>query len=329
MNKSPFKICLIGAGQIGSRHLQALKKVKLPLEIMVIDPSEKSLTIAKQRYEEMPAGSKRQSVKFLQQIPENRNIDLAIVATTSHIRAQVTKSILEKNRIRYLILEKLLFDKKSDYSAMEKVFAKLKVKTWVNCPLRIRPIYQKIKKDLTDKKISFRLIGSQFGLATNTIHCLDFVSYLVGSTDFTVNTDWLDPKLIPSKRQGFSELNGTISAHFKNGAQCELTNYPSGNTPRLVEVFNQDTRYMFLDQEADGQASVSTAKNGWQWKKIPFHTPLISETTTKVVENILKNGNCGLTPYSESMKVHLAFLEPLRQFLNKNSQKKYDYYPFT
>ena len=325
-----FKILLIGAGQIGSRHLQALKKVGVLLDISVVDPSKQSLAIAKQRYKEMPAGKYPHIVNYFQQAPNGQNINLAIIATTSNIRAKVTENLLRENSVRHLILEKLLFDKKNNYHTMGKLFSKLKIKTWVNCPLRLRQLYKKIKEDFThSSNLSFRLTGGHWGLATNTIHCLDFISYLTGSTAFQMNTDFLHRKLVPSKRKGFLELDGTLYAYLGNKARCEFTSYASGDTPRIVEIFNERARYIFPDQEKDGEAMISRVQNNWKWEKTSFRTPLVSETTTDIVEDILKKGACHLTPYEESAKIHLAFLEPLRKFLNKNSEKKYDYYPFT
>ena len=46
-------------------------------------------------------------------------------------------------------------------------------------------------------------------------------------------------------------------------------------------------------------------------------------------EEILEKGNCNLPTFLQSQKIHLKLLESLLQFLNKNSKKKYDYYPFT
>ena len=322
-----FNVYIIGAGQIGSRHLQALKKVRISLNITVIDPSEQSLSTARKRYEETPAGICSHTLNYLRKIPGGQNINLAIIATTSNIRAKVIRDILKKNQISYFILEKLLFDKKRDYGVIEKVFSRFKIKAWVNCPLRIRPIYKKIKDELANKDISLRITGSQWGLATNAIHHLDFISYLTGDTNYSVNTRFLDKKTIPSKRKGFLELNGTLYVNFKNGSKCEFTNYASGNAPRLIELSDKDTRYII--QESNNKAWASNAKDGWKWKEISFKNPLVSETTTTAVESIINNGNCPFTPYKESAKIHLLLLESLLMFLNKRSQKKYDNYPFT
>lgn len=47
-----YKIAVIGAGQLGSRHLQGLKLSKLKSDIWVVDNNSNSLQIAQQRYEE-------------------------------------------------------------------------------------------------------------------------------------------------------------------------------------------------------------------------------------------------------------------------------------
>ena len=44
-----YNILLIGAGQLGSRHLQGLMKCPLPARIEVIEPSEKNRNTAIER----------------------------------------------------------------------------------------------------------------------------------------------------------------------------------------------------------------------------------------------------------------------------------------
>ena len=44
-------VLVIGAGQLGSRHLQALKLVQNDLSISVVDPFQASLDVAKERFE--------------------------------------------------------------------------------------------------------------------------------------------------------------------------------------------------------------------------------------------------------------------------------------
>ncbi|OGN01602.1 MAG: hypothetical protein A3I26_00320 [Candidatus Yanofskybacteria bacterium RIFCSPLOWO2_02_FULL_43_10] len=322
-----FNVYIIGAGQIGSRHFQALKRVKFPLSVTVVDPSEQSLAVAKKRYEEMPKGRYRHEIKYLQEIDTGQKIDLIILATTSNVRAKIIKDVLKKNQVRYFILEKIVFNKKSDYYAVKNILSKSKIKAWVNLPRRIRPIYKKIKEQLIGRVVSVRGIGSQWGLACNAVHFLDLISYLTGDCDYTVDTHHLDKKISLSKRRGFLEIHGTLYANFKKGSRCELSSHTSGNAPLLIDISNDNIRYII--REPEGKYWASNARDNWRWEEVSFRTPLVSETTTLIVENILTNGDCPLTSYEESIKTHLLLLEPLRHFLNKNSEKKYEHYPFT
>ena len=52
MSKSPTHIAAIGAGQIGSRHIQALKKIDRKILISVIGPNLCALELAKKIHDE-------------------------------------------------------------------------------------------------------------------------------------------------------------------------------------------------------------------------------------------------------------------------------------
>ena len=87
-------ILLVGCGEIGSRHLQALAKMEIPVRIWAIDPNLISLKTAKARFEEIPKNENIQSIKFESEIPKNLgNMDLSIISTTSKIRFFVFKQI--------------------------------------------------------------------------------------------------------------------------------------------------------------------------------------------------------------------------------------------
>lgn len=327
MNKI-YNVWVIGAGQIGSRHLQALKTVKFPLAITVIDPSIESLKITKERYDSIPKGQFNHKINYLTEIPIKSSVaDLAIIATCSNVRAKIITELLKSAKAKYLILEKILFNKKSDYNSVKKLLEKSKTKTWVNCPMRMMPTYQKIEKYFKNKRISYLVTGSKLGLVTSAIHYLDHASYLSGTTKFQINTTGLEPKPIPSKRKGFLEFNGTLTANFKNGSNVSLTCYPDGSAPIIVEVHSDSAHY--IGRESEGKAWLAKADNKWQWEELEAPIPFQSQLTTVLAEKILTTSKCDLVSYNESEKIHLNMLEPLLSFLNKNSKKKYSAYPFT
>lgn len=326
--KKIHSIWIIGAGGIGSRHLQALKKINIPLKINVVDPSEQSLNIARERYDSMPKGLLDHLIEYVNKISmvKKEMIDIAIIATCSDVRAAAVKELLKYHDVEHLILEKILFNNKQDYSKIDKIINKKDIRTWVNCPMRMMPTYQKIEKYFRNKKISYMVTGSKFGLVTNAIHYLDHAAYLSGTTEFVADTAGLDPNPIPSKRKGFLEFNGIMTAHFTNGSDAYLTCHPDGNAPVIVEIHSDSARY--IGRESEGKAWLARADNNWQWEELEAPIPFQSQLSTILVENILNTGKCELVQYDESKNIHLNMLEPLRSFLNKNNDK-YNNYPFT
>ncbi|MFA6908607.1 MAG: Gfo/Idh/MocA family oxidoreductase [Patescibacteria group bacterium] len=323
------KVYIIGAGQLGSRHLQALKGVGIPLTITVIDPSSASLATAKERYKTYEVSEVlNHEVTFSQTIPASKDaVDLVIIPTNSNVRRKVIEEVLKGNAVRYFILEKLLFQNFTDYSDVANLLKQNTSTAWVNCSMRTMPYYQKLRAHFHDRPLTYSVTGSQYGLITNAIHYLDHVAYLTGSTDFFVNTDYLDPNPIASKRAGFLELNGTLLAKYKNGSMAMLTCYPEGDAPVTVEIFNET--YRCISRESEKTAWVSSQSAKWLWTEESTNLPYQSAMTTKVVEEILEKGSCPLTPYSESVAIHKQLLPPLLEFLKKKSEKNYDYYPFT
>ncbi len=322
-------IAIIGAGQIGSRHLQALKAVKRPLHINVVDPSEKSLQMAQRRYIEFPAIGEEHSVTYqtsFKQLPSE--LDIVIVATTSGVRRTVIENLLRKSKVTYLILEKLLFTKKIDYSYIQLHLDKHHIKTWVNCSMRTMPFYRDMKNKFKDSSIYYHVDGSLFGLITNAIHYIDHMAFLTDCYDFKIITDGLNRKHKDSKRRGFLEIDGTLQVNFLNGSKGIFTCYSEGTAPIIVEIMN--ITYRCISKETENKAYISELSNNWQWEELRSGILFQSTMTTKLVEDILDTGTCKLTPYTQSVKLHLQLLEPLRHFLNKHSQEKiYNFYPFT
>ena len=63
------QVAVIGAGQLGSRHLQGLKVASSPMEITVMDSNEDSLKIAKERYDAVSSIGEK-VVKYVTDIVE-------------------------------------------------------------------------------------------------------------------------------------------------------------------------------------------------------------------------------------------------------------------
>ena len=322
--KEMSRVYLIGAGALGVHHLEGLLKAHIPLSLTVIDVSPAALDGARAI---VSAVASHHEVSFSTTIPKVQHVDVAIIATTSSHRAEAVRELLKNvARVDYLMLEKIMFDKRSDYASIGRLLKKRHVRTWVNCTRRMLPFHQSLKKK-TRAPLWFHVsAGSRYGLMTSVIHYIDYLCYLTGSTDFHTDTSLLVPKLLPSKRAGYHELEGTLVFRFQNGSLGIVTTL-SHSSPLVCTVAAASLRAVI--RESEMKALVSEKKGGWKWKEEDVPMTRQSDLTGSLVEKILKTGRCDLTAYEESAKIHLAVLEPIRGYLEKSLGKTFTTYPFT
>ena len=111
-----YKIAIIGCGQIGSRHLQGLMKLEFPILIDVVDSSEEAIKLAKYRATEIDSIVNSNDIRYFSSITEiEDDIDLCIIATSAKVRLKVLKLLLTLKKVKYLVLEKVLFQSIDEY----------------------------------------------------------------------------------------------------------------------------------------------------------------------------------------------------------------------
>ena len=125
MRDTPQRIAIIGAGQLGSRHLQGLTKIKQVIQITMIDSNPSALEIARQRFIEMPENPLIQSVAYLDSLEEfDEPVELAIIATNADQRRNVIEELVSNSRVKYLILEKVVFQSVADFKVVMSLLKK-------------------------------------------------------------------------------------------------------------------------------------------------------------------------------------------------------------
>ncbi|HBD7245065.1 TPA: Gfo/Idh/MocA family oxidoreductase [Legionella pneumophila] len=320
------KILIIGAGQLGSRHLQSLNLLTKKLDITVVDPNPGSLEIAKSRFDSTIAEIKH-NISYEQEIPTAQTTDIAIIASTANQRRSIIDELLNKTQVNHLVLEKLLFTQEQDYHDVADKLASLPTRTWVNCTMRMMPYYQHLNTVFYNESIQYHVSGSQYGLVTNAIHYLDHAAYVTGSNNFALNTQYLDKQIIESKRAGYYELTGTLIAHFDNGSIAFLHCNKSGMSPITIEISSENKR--IISKEWEQKAWQTSLATDWKWEEVNAPIPYQSTLTAELVTSLLDTNSCKLTDYKTSMQIHLQLLNPLRAFLLENQLDSQMDYPFT
>ena len=303
-----YQVAIIGAGQLGSRHLQGLKLASSPLFITVMDNNEDSLRIAKERYDAVSIiGEKSiQFVKSIDDLPDY--LDLVIIATSAKPRAIIIKNLLNRTRVRYMILEKVLFTQLSDYDEIRELLKEKNVCCWVNCPRRMFGSYSLIKSRIDyTTPIKMKFIGQNWGLCCNSMHFIDVFMFLTQEDNYSLNTDEIEPIIIESKRSGYIEMNGTLHIKTKQGNELILSCTPS-NQNGIVEIKN-GLNHFALD-EVNGLLTIDK-------KGIKIDTPFQSQTTGILADSILRTGFCPLSSYEKSSQYHKIFIAKMLNKYNK------------
>lgn len=306
---------IIGSGQLGSRHLQSLAATES--KIWVYDPFEGSLVTAKNRLSEI---NQKAEVVFSSSFDSApKEIDLAVIATNSNVRLDCIKNLVSRSAVKNLILEKVLFDKLNDYIEAKKLLEKHGINSWVNCPRRTWEIYQQIKKlKKIDSPISISIHAGEFGLTSNAIHFLDLLGFMVPNELIkSINLDAIDPDIVDSKRLDFKEMTGTIRADFSSGSTLNLHFHKNSQAPLCLLITFGDLQF-FIDETHKKYIKFENSITS----EAVFETPFQSQLTSQVAEQILKSGKCDLTPYLESMNLHVPLIESFLKFMKMEKNEK-------
>jgi len=305
-----YNIGLIGAGQLGSRHLQGLLKISSSQNIFVLDPSNESLQIAAERAKEIEHEHTVNYCSEWKQLPQV--FDLVIVSTGANVRQQVVMELLKNFQVKYLVLEKVLFQDLNAYLQVSDLLDKYKVPTWVNHPRRMFSHYQEIKKQLhVDKGTHiFSAVGSNWGLGCNALHLIDVFTYLADASVTSLDVDWIDNVILESKRVGYVEFTGSIKGRMSNGSTFQITSLQGAPGAITVNVSNSNNRWIV--QEGGTSQVIHLAGNeNFKMHITPIQMEFQSSLTTCLALSLLETGDCDLPDYQEAQQSHKIFIDKL------------------
>lgn len=304
------RITIVGAGSLGSRHLQALARLDVPLVADVVDPADAPLTLALQRLQEaggLKAGTAyaRRAVSEIDTAP-----DIAIVATNARERRSAVEALLAAGT-RTFIMEKVLFTRLADFDEIERALVDTGASAWVNLPRRSY-LRAKALRDRVNGLIAYRVAGTGWGLACNVIHHIDDLEYLTGSPLASLDTSGLLPGFVASKRAGYIELLGTLRGTTERGdtfvAECSIGE--AGD--RIVSITSGGASYAISQLKQEMVVDV-----GQTVTIEPYPVSLQSQATADHITALIEGRAPALPTYQQSARAHrimiAAFLDHLRR----------------
>lgn len=301
-------VVLIGAGSIGSRHLQALSGLGSDWEIAVVEPNPEATSVAKSRYlevaqESSPAPTYHSSLDDL-----SKSIDVCIVATSASGRLDLVRDVLACRKCRYMILEKVVFQSEEDFAVAEELFRAHGVQVWVNCPRRQWPLFKALKDALKGSEhIECHFSRSRFALACNAVHLIDVFQYITGEPEIKVDAGGLSDPIMDDKRVGYVEFTGTLKVTNARNDVFTLVGYATDETvPPIMTVMSDKHRWVF--RQEDSIVSVADYSSDKYWREDAVSVPPQSRLTAQVVLDLMADGQCELPSFDESQKAHVPML---------------------
>jgi predicted dehydrogenase len=306
---------IIGAGQLGSRHLQGLVKYLGQLEVYVLDPSIDSLKIAEARENEIIHNHEVFYTQSWEALPDF--FDIVIVATSANIRESVINKLLENHKVRFLILEKVLFQELDAYQRVHDLLVKHNVNTYVNHPRRMFESYKNLKLKIEKNSQSiYSVVGGNWGVGCNALHLLDLFVYLSGKKLQDINVNSIEDKLLESSRKGFVEFTGTLTGHLSDGSFFSITSLKGTPSAITVTIFNNEQR--FIIQEGGAPQIYELAKNNlFKIENQDFNIQYQSQLTTNIAVELFENNICSLPTFDEARHTHELFIIRMLEKYNK------------
>ena len=331
MSKKRFKILVIGCGDLGSRHLQAVSALPDVEEITVVDPNPKSLELGKQRLLDVPHRSKETELKWFSSLEEMQgDADLCIMATLAEGRNALIKTIAQRFGVQLFLIEKLVAQSVEDYEALISFAKEKNLSIWVNCQTRANGSHKRIKQNLDPgHPILLNVIGGNHGLATNGVHYADLFCFYDGSDHIQLNGTVIDPLLHPAKRgKGFFDLSGTLLGSSGKGSQFTLSFSGSHRSPPHLSIVSP--HYRAIIDDVLGCFYESREASGWNWEKIPYEGDLfVSRMTKDFVADIFEKQACELPTLEECFPAHRFILKTLQPHFGALLKKEISCCPAT
>jgi len=317
INMKIYNVLLIGAGQLGSRHLQGLGKGKIGMAITIVEPNNNNLHLALKMFEDVHPLKNIQiheTIASTDDIPPQL-FDLVIIATNVDVRAAITKRLVSKHLIRNIIFEKVAFQSEKQFEDIISLLKRKEIESWVNCPRRHFEGYTKLAAELNNKtSINFKLMGVNWGLACNSVHFLDLFSFFSHNSDLSITNVNLENEVYESKRKGFIEFFGSYEGSSENGStfqlSCNHKHIGNAKMPTLIEIKYQNKR--ILIEEALNRILYYDINSQIPYKEEPVGI-IYQSTLTKIqAEQILLEKYSLLPTLAESYKIHKPLFKMLK-----------------
>lgn len=310
------KILLIGCGQLGSRHLQAVSTLKEVREIHVVDSHPESLEVGRTRLREVSDANPSIVVQWHKEpMACCAGGDLCIVATQAKGRSELIKNIAEQFKYKQFLVEKIVTQSIKEYQELMQYAKKYSLSIRVHCQTRTYAVHRYIKSCLDPSEpIIFTETGGNLGLACNGVHYADLFLFYDNTNAIHAVGSKIDPVLHTTKRGGnVFDLSGSLYGFSDKGSHFILSYASQHKSFDIMTIVS--SRGKFIVDIVAQTAFEWKEESGWG--RIPaMENTFVSYTSKGIVSNILSGKDSGLPTLEECFPAHEFILQSLLPHFN-------------
>lgn len=325
-----MKILILGAGKIGSRHIESLYKSKHKFDIYIVEPSSVQV---KRLNKILSNYNKANNIFYFKEIKNFLIVfDCVIISTNSNIRRKLFSNLLKTNKFKNILFEKIAFTSLNEYKLTLKETKEKKINAFVNFPRRGFKFYKNIKAKLIKQgSISYSLMGSNWGFASNSLHNIDLFVYLTQNTTLVLDSFKIEKIIKSKKRKGYIDINGSIT--LKNNKNDFMILNDFSSSPALTNILNgaikiETFKKSFLIYENLGKL-VEINNIDLSIKKYNIKIPFQSNLTDKFIFKLITQKFSDLPTLDECYLSHSLFIKCLSKQLVKIDNKYKNNIPIT
>ena len=293
-----MRVLLIGAGEMGSRHLQGLAALPAGSSVAVLDPREQARAVALERWRQMP-GHDAVPLRFLEQGEGWDGFDAAILATGAGGRLDLLRRVLEAG-IRTVLAEKVLFQSVAEYREATVMAAAVRADVRAHVPLRHVPVLQRLRAYTLGRRFSLTVEAGDRGLGCNGIHFLDLFQYMGGLPPVSVEASLDRPLQVNRRDPALVEFTGMLTASNAEGATVAIRFSP-GHEKLAVLTVEVEGRRTVIDQAGPVESDIAGLA------RLGFAMPMASRMAAGILAGIAE-GSSPLPDLAEGFETNRLML---------------------
>ncbi|SBW09724.1 hypothetical protein KL86APRO_12659 [uncultured Alphaproteobacteria bacterium] len=295
-----MNILVVGAGQIGSRHVQGLAAIPRVRCVTVVDPSPESRQRTAERWRDVP-GHEDKKLVLLEALPASGDFSAAILSTNATARLDLLRQAATLG-IRRFLAEKLLFQSEAQWDLALDLAAAQGLEVFPNYVYRYARPWAEVRETLRGRTFSMEVSAGDIGLTTNLPHWLDLFEFLSGSPLHRLDVEKI-AAIYPSKRgQGLIECSGALSGTEASGSRVHI-DFSAGTAAPSCTIRTGSDWIRIDEGNAAIEGTLATPD-------MRMETPMVSRITSQAIPDIL-DGQTLLPPLAATAEMNRLLLHSL------------------